>query len=100
MLKFLKVLLLAVGIVLIAATIALMVWNVFQINHLVTTANAANQIINPNPRYWVVLGAAGALLGGFGLGVGLALPKHTFKQRLQAQADQEQATADVVPPFP
>ncbi|MCL2736538.1 MAG: hypothetical protein FWD75_07915 [Propionibacteriaceae bacterium] len=93
MLKFLKVLLIAVGVVLVVATIALLVWDIIQVNHLATTANAANMAVTSNPRWWIVLAAVGALLGGFGIGFGLGLPKRTFKQRLGDIADQDSAAA-------
>jgi len=89
MLKFLRVVCIAVGIVLIVATLGLMIWNVIQINQLVTTADAANMLTNPNPRYWVMLGVGGALVGGFALGLGLGMPKQTFKQRLADHVEQE-----------
>lgn len=99
MLKVLKGILIAVGIVLIAATIVLTVWDVIQINQLVAVANAnkSNQAsFNSNPRNWILLGAAGALIGGFVLGFGLGIPKFTFKQRLQAKSDEE-AKASTIP---
>ena len=93
MLKVLKVLLVAVGVVLIAATIGLVIWNTIQINFLVATADAANMEINQNPRLWTMLGAGGALAGGFALGFGLGLPRRTFKQRLAEHTDDH--TPDV-----
>ena len=99
MLKFFKILLIAIGIVLIAATIILMVWDIIQINHLVTTANAANMSVNSNPGMWVLLAVAGTLVGGFALGFGLAMPKRTFKQRVQDQAVTDtKATSANLPP--
>jgi len=93
MLRFLKVVLIVFGIILIVGVIALTVWNIIQINHLVTTANVANMIYNPNPRYWVLMGTLGALACGLTLGAGLGLPKRSFKQRLVAKAAAT-ATAD------
>jgi hypothetical protein len=89
--KFLKGLLLGLGAVLIVATIVLVVWDVIQINHLAEVAEAnrsAQAAVAANPRAWVLLGAAGALIGGFVLGCGVALPRRTFRQRLQSEADQ------------
>jgi len=97
MLKVAKWVLIIIGIVLIVVTIVLMVWDVFQINTLVTVANAnqsAQGTPNPNPRLWVLLGAVAALIGGFALGFGLGLPRRTFKQRLQDQNNP----APAVPP--
>ena len=93
MLKVLKWVLIGVGAVLIGATIALIVWDIIQINHLVTTADAANMSTNANPRWWVALGAGGGVLGGFALGVGVGLPRRTFKQRLQGAVDADAQTA-------
>jgi len=99
MLKVLKGVLIAVGVVLIAATIVLTVWDIIQINQLVEVANAnksAQASVQSNPRMWVLLGVVGALAGGFVLGFGLGIPKRTFKQRLQAKA-QEQAQSASIP---
>ena len=88
MLKIVKWLLIGLGIVLLVATIVLMIWDVIQINQLVTVANAnqsAQATPNANPRNWVMLCVAAAVVGGFALGFGLGLPRRTFKQRLQAQ---------------
>ena len=92
MLKFLRGLLIAIGIVLIVATLALLVYDIIQINQIVAVANANKSNaagFNPNPRWLIILGVGGALLGGFVLGFGLGLPKRTFKQRLQEQTEQE-----------
>jgi len=89
MLKFLKGLLIVVGIILVVVTIILMVWDIIQINNLVTVANAnqaASASPNSNPRWWVILAAFGALLGGFALGFGLGIPNRTFKKRLKDQS--------------
>ena len=89
MLKFVKWLLIGIGAVLIVATIVILVWDVIQINQLVAVANAnqsAQATPNDNPRVWVMVCAAVAVLGGFALGFGLGLPRRTFKQRLQDAA--------------
>jgi len=86
MLKFLKGLLIVVGVILVVATIVLMVWDVIQINNLVTLANSAQASTatpNSNPRWWVMLAGVGALIGGFALGFGLGIPNRTFKNRLK-----------------
>jgi len=89
MLKFLKGLLIVVGIIFVVATIVLMVWDIIQINALVTAANsaqAATATPNANPRWWVLLAGVGALVGGFALGFGLGIPNRTFKSRLKTAA--------------
>jgi len=84
-LKFLKNFIIATGIVLVGAAIALMVVSYIQINYIVTTLASAHLDFEWKPLYWVYLGGAAgfALLGAFALGLGFGIPKQTFKQRLK-----------------
>ena len=94
MLKVLKSTLIIIGVILLVVTIVLMVWNIVQINALVTVANAnqsAAAAPNGNPRWWILLGCVGALASGFVLGAGLGIPQRTFKQRLKAEQSKTPA---------
>jgi len=86
MLKVLKGVLIVLGVVFVVAAIVLLIWDIVQVNSLVTVANA-NQASsaepNSNPWLWILLAGIGAVVGGFLLGFGLGIPKRTFKQRLQ-----------------
>jgi len=96
MLKFVKGLLIVVGVIFVVATIVLMVWDIFQINALVTAANSAQASTatpNPNPRWWVLLAGVGALIGGFALGFGLGIPNRSFKNRLKDATQADAAAA-------
>lgn len=85
MLKFLRGLVIALGIVLVGAAIALMVVSYIQINYLVTSTSAPNMESNWKPLYWwYLIGAAvGSLVGAFCLGLGVGMPKRSFKKRLK-----------------
>ena len=82
MLKFLKGLLVVVGVILAVAGIVAMVWDIFKVNYLVTI-QASSATPEPNPWLWILLASVGTLIGGFLLGFGLGIPNRTFKQRLQ-----------------
>ena len=85
MLKFLRGLIIAIGIVLIGAAIALMIVSTIQINYLVETISQSDLAFTWKPVYWFFLVGAGVagLLGGFGVGLGVGMPKRSFKQRLE-----------------
>ncbi|MDR2975510.1 MAG: hypothetical protein LBV00_12530 [Propionibacteriaceae bacterium] len=95
MLKFLKQLLIWIGVVVIVATIVVMVWDTIQLNQLIAVVNAskstqASQAGNPLP--WLLIAVAAGLVGGLLLGLGIGLPGRTFKQRVNDQlksADQQ-----------
>ena len=85
MLRFLKVFFTALGVVLVVATVVLTVYTMIQVNHLWTVADAA--AANPNDPRWLILLSIGAgLIGGLILGLGLALPSRTYRQRKAAEA--------------
>ncbi|MDR2895710.1 MAG: hypothetical protein LBV30_03515 [Propionibacteriaceae bacterium] len=89
MLKFLKQFCIWLGIILIVATIGLVIWDTIQINTLAAVANAnksSSAGFIENPRNWVLLGVAAALIGGVVLGLGLGMPGHTFKQKMEARS--------------
>ncbi|MDR0489099.1 MAG: hypothetical protein LBG99_06870 [Propionibacteriaceae bacterium] len=98
MLKFLRTTIIAVGIVLIGAAIALMIVSYIQINYVVTTLATANLDFEWKTLYWFFLAGAGlaALLGAFSLGLGIGMPKRTFKQRLKET--EKAVTSAPVPP--
>lgn len=69
MLKVLRILFIVFGILILVGTLGFMVWIIIQINAL---ADAAPTLANP--RWWVVLAAFTAAVGGMGVGFGLGIP--------------------------
>ena len=102
MLKFLRGLLIALGIILIGAAIALIIVSFIQINYVVTTLGTSNLDFEWKPLYWFFLGAGalGSLLGGFALGLGVGMPKRTFKQRLKDSHDSATPATSPAPATP
>ena len=104
MMRFSKNLMLVLGSVAGIAFVALMVYNVVQINQLHAVAIANRSAGFANPRNWVMIAAALGLVAGLLLGMGIALPDKTFKARyaearrleagLDASADHGAATTD------
>ena len=81
MMRFSKNLMLVLGSVAGIAFVALMVYNVVQINQLHAVAIANRSAGFANPRNWVMIAAALGLVAGLLLGMGIALPDKTFKAR-------------------
>lgn len=89
MMRFSKNLLLVLGVVVAIAFVALMVYDVVQINQLHAVAIANRSAGFANPRNWVMLGAALGLVAGLLLGLGIAMPSKSFKARYAEIRKQE-----------
>jgi Na+/proline symporter len=84
MLKFLKNLLIIFGLILLIAAVVLLVKNVYDITNITNVANANNSAMPwTNPRNLILIQVGGTLVAGFLLGLGIGMPKQTFKQRLE-----------------
>jgi hypothetical protein len=97
MLKFLKSFLLVVGGLVLIGVVVLAVKNTYDITQVVNAANInkSNDVF-ASPRNWVLIMTAAALVAGLVLGIGLAMPKLTFKQALQQkEADEAKKLADM-----
>ncbi|MDI9626994.1 MAG: hypothetical protein QM286_00315 [Acidobacteriota bacterium] len=81
MMKFSKTLLVVLGVVISLAFAGVMIYVVIQVNQLHAVAIANRSAGFMNPRNWMLIGAGLGFLGGFMLGLGLALPSQTFKAR-------------------
>ena len=86
MFKFLRVLLLVVGILLLVATVGLLVWNVVKINDLAAEAIGPRQT---NPAWVVVLASATAALGAFMAGLALPLPEQLSARSQTVKPDKK-----------
>ena len=103
MLKFLKGVLIVVGIIIVVAAIILMVVSIVDVNAIYGVYNPKNgggpaslpagETPDDNPWLWIVLTGVAALVGGFAAGFGLGIPNRTFKNRLKdaTAADAESA---------
>ncbi len=91
MLKFLKVLLICIGVALVVAAVIIMIlMAIIPVNHLVQMVNAIpTDTHTANPWRWILIGVLGGIGGGTVLGIGIGLPRHTFRQRLDAQVEKE-----------
>lgn len=100
MMRFSKNLLLVLGSVAGIAFVALMVYDIVQINQLHAVAVANRSAGFANPRSWVMIGALLGLVAGLLLGMGIAMPNKTFKaryaeaRRLEAGLDAGEAAPD------
>jgi len=90
MMKFSKTLMMVLGVVALLAFVGVMIYNVIEINQMHAVAIANRSTGFPNPRNWVLIGAALGLLAGLLLGVALALPNKTFKSRYAEVRKAEQ----------
>ena len=89
--RFLKTLLLVIGIILIVGAVGLGIYDVLQIDQLRTAGSATGTQVDL--RWWVVLMGVLALAGGLLTGMGLAMPKATFNARYEARRKTENVEA-------
>ena len=99
MLKFLKGVLAVAGLLLIIVAVVLAVRNIWDLREIVGVANANTSTVRYDAgqvRSQVLIIGGGALLGGLLLGLGIGLPRQTFKQQYQAR--QQAASAQAAQP--
>lgn len=101
MMQFSKNLLLVLGGILGVAFVALMFYDVIQINQLHAVAIANRSAGFENPRNWVMLGALLGLVSGLLLGMGIAMPSKSFKARYaETRKLEEGLGSDAAHPAP
>ena len=88
--RFLKTLLLVVGIILIVGAIGLGIYDVVQIDQMLTAGSTSMQV---DLRLWVILMGVLALVGGLLTGIGLVLPNASFNARYEARRKNENILA-------
>lgn len=92
--KFLKNFLLIVGGIITAAAVVLFVKTYFfDLKSLWMVANSNRSVAFTDPRIWVAICCAACLAGGILLGMGITLPKATFRSRYATQRKSENALA-------
>ncbi|GEM_PF-1642929 len=82
--KFSKNLLMILGGILLLLVVGLSVYNWIEVYGLLQAAQRFGTE-QRNPNYLIVLAVAGGALGGLLLGLGIAMPRQTFKARYQNQ---------------
>jgi len=97
MLKFTKKLLLVLGVLIVLAAAFLLLWQYtmssYSLRNIVAAATSGNSSAALRASYFgtvnrVWLSAAGGVIGGLLLGLGIGIPSATFKQRYEARQAQ------------
>lgn len=90
--NFSKNLLMILGGILLLLVIGLSVYNWIEVYGLLQAAQRFGTE-QRNPNYLIALAVAGGGLGGLLLGLGLAMPRQTFKARYQSQLKADRLDA-------